>query len=207
MRTVTAIVILVLAGLVVSPAGAGPVGCEVLGPECGKPRSHSIAGDPARDSTGQVTPRLRSELEARGKADVLVFVRGRPDLTSTRSLSTKTEKGRFVVDALQTTAEKTQLGLRRWLDARGVEYQPFWIVNMLRVSADRALVLDLAGRPNVEKIDINLHVFSLEPDITAPEPPTPLLVAPPWGISDIGAPAVWARGIQGQGIVVAGADT
>ncbi|MFQ5341851.1 MAG: S8 family serine peptidase [Anaerolineae bacterium] len=200
-------VVLVLTCLMASGAAAGPVGCELPAPDCGLPRSHSTAGDPTRRLPAKVAPRLLAELESSGEADVLVFVRGRPDLTPARSLSTKQEKGRFVVNALRTTAEKTQFGLRRWLDARGVAYQSFWIVNMLRVRADRALALGLAGRPEVKKVDINPRVFGLEPDVGTP----PLLrltqSAPPWGVSDIGAPSVWARGIRGQGIVVAGADT
>ena len=198
---------LVLTCLMASGAAAGPADCGLPVPDCGLSRSRATASDPPRHPPTQVTPRLRSELESRGETDVLVFVRGRPDLTPARSLSTKEEKGRFVVNALRTTAKKTQFGLRRWLDARGVDYQPFWIVNMLRVSADRALVLDLAGRPEVKKLDINLRVFGLEPDVgTLPLLPM-MQSAPPWGVSDIGAPSVWARGIRGQGIVVAGADT
>lgn len=207
--TATWVAALAIALLVAPAASAGPSDC---GRQSTTLRRGSGQVCDRRSATdwrppNKVTPRLVAELDAAGAADVLVFVRGRPDLTPARSLSTKEEKGQFVVDALRTTAEKTQFGLRRWLDARGIDYQPFWIVNVLRVSADRALVLDLAGRPDVEKFDINLPVFSLEPDVAAPEPLTPLLVAPPWGVSDIGAPAVWARGIRGQGIVVAGADT
>ncbi|MFQ5857604.1 MAG: S8 family serine peptidase [Anaerolineae bacterium] len=159
-------------------------------------------------SSPKITPRLLAELGAKDEVDVLVFVRGRPDLTPARVLSTKKAKGRFVVDALRSTAERTQAGLRRLLDARGTDYQAFWIVNMLRVQGDRALISELAGRPEVKSLGVNLSISGLEPGREVRLLPRLMeSTVEPWGIASIGAPLVWGRGIRGQGIVVAGADT
>ncbi|MBS1253080.1 MAG: Bacillopeptidase F [Anaerolineales bacterium] len=163
---------------------------------------------PAAQLRSKVTPRLLAELDAGGESDVLVFVRGRPDLTPERALQTKEEKGQFVVEALRKTAQQTQAGARWLLDKRGVEYEVFWVVNMLRVRGDRALVAGLASLPRVRKLDINkgFRVLDLMP---AARPALDLMdvATTTWGIQSIGAPAVWERGVRGQGIVVAGNDT
>jgi len=157
-------------------------------------------------------------LDTYGQADLLVFIEGRPDLQPARSLPTKEAKGAWVYKTLQQFAAMSQAGVRRFLETRGIEYQPFWIVNMLRVRGDAALVDALAQRPEVAKIDLNLRFRTLpsfNPSNVFPVSPFPgplgrRLLEPavgPWGISHIGAPQVWALGIRGQGIVVASADT
>lgn len=163
----------------------------------------------------KVTPRLRAALNASGQADVLVFLRGRPDLKPARALPTKEARGAWVYETLYRFATQSQAGLRRFLDARGVAYQPFWIVNMLRLRADAALVEALARRPEVARIDLNVRWHTLPPFETSPAPRWPVLpgsrllepTVGAWGVSHIGAPQVWALGVRGQGIVVAGADT
>jgi len=202
-RTFTWIAALALAWLVVPGTRAGPSDCSVPSAIC--------SPQPAIEwsSLHKVTPRLLAELDAGKEADVLVFVRGRPDLTPARAFSTREARGRFVVKALRATAERTQAGLRRLLDVRGADYRPFWIVNMLRVRADRALIAELSGRPEVRRIDINIVTPGLEPEFDVDLFPKLMVptATPPWGISSIGAPSVWQEGVRGQGIVVAGNDT
>jgi subtilisin family serine protease len=156
----------------------------------------------------KLTPGLLAELNANDEAEALILVHGRPDLTPARALSTKLAKGRFVVATLRATADETQASLRQMLDSRGVDYQAFWIVNMLWVRGDRALIFELAGRPEVARLDINPANRSL--DSVAGERPSPRVMqvaTTPWGVSLVGAPLAWERGVRGQGIVVAGNDT
>ena len=176
------------------------------------------ASTPLPVVSSKVTPRLRVVLNASDQADVLVFVRGRPDLRPARALPTKEAKGAWVFKTLYRFATISQAGLRRFLDVRGVDYQPFWLVNMLRLRADAALVNALAQRSEVTKIDLNVRWRSLPSfEAQAPSPAAPSLslvgasllepTVGPWGVSRIGAPQVWTLGVRGQGIVVAGADT
>jgi serine protease AprX len=157
----------------------------------------------------RLSHRLRAALTESDAADVLVFVEGRADLTPALALDDKAMKGTFVVDALRATAERSQRELRLWLDARGVVYQSYWVVNMLRVRAGREIVAELAARSDVRRLDLNARITTLDPQQGSHE----LLALPnlvqevPWGIARVGAPAVWDLGIRGQGIVVAGNDT
>jgi subtilisin family serine protease len=93
------------------------------------------------------------------------------------------------------------------LDEQEVAYRPFYIVNMLQLSGDEALVLALAERPEVDRLMPNPRVnqrHSLAPDAYALPAQGATL---PYGITATGAPEVWAQGFTGQGIVVASADT
>lgn len=117
--------------------------------------------------------------------------------------------GRRIYGALQHRATTSQAALRAWLEARGVTYRSFYVVNALLVHADEALLRALARRSEVAQIMANPRVaMSLPPDqpVVAPFAMSSADVTP-WGINKIGAPEVWALGYRGQGVVVAGQDT
>ncbi len=104
--------------------------------------------------------------------------------------------------ALWTTARRTQASLRAWLEARHIPYRAYYIVNMLWVVGDRDLLLALAARPDVARITTNIRVRG---HLARSLPFAPQSVS--WGVSQIGAPQVWAMGYTGEGVVVAGQDT
>lgn len=96
--------------------------------------------------------------ESGAKADFFVVLGESADLTFAEQLPTKEAKGWFVYQALLDTAERTQSPLRAWLDARGVTYRTFFIVNAILVEGgDRDLVLALAQWDDVARIEGNLH--------------------------------------------------
>ncbi len=103
----------------------------------------------------------------------------------------------------------SQQALRAWLDSRGVTYRSYYIVNALLVRGDRALLVDLARRPDVARVMTNPQVAA---DL-APSAPRTLTQMPEtvdtveWGVQHIGAPQVWDLGFHGEGVVVAGQDT
>jgi subtilisin family serine protease len=113
-------------------------------------------------------------------------------------------KGRFVRDALWNTAQATQGPLLADLQARGVEHRAFYIVNAVWVKGDRALVMDLAARPDVARIEGNPRIQNILPQ---PEGPAEAPQAVEPGINQSHAPQVWSLGFTGQGVVVGGQDT
>ncbi|WP_225319905.1 S8 family serine peptidase, partial [Micromonospora aurantiaca (nom. illeg.)] len=91
------------------------------------------------------------------------------------------------------------------LDSRKASYKSYWIANAVRVTGDKALLDSIAKRSDVERV---------EPTRTyrAPAPVSKSAAAAKaattWGVSDIGAPAVWDEyADRGEGIVVANIDT
>ncbi len=90
-------------------------------------------------------------------------------------------------------------------DLQNVEY--FWIANAMLVRGDQSKISILRLDPRVDRIAAN-------PTVSAPLPKAEwtmsldhLLRAPSAGQTLIGSPQLWAIGIRGQGVVVAGEDT
>jgi subtilisin family serine protease len=94
------------------------------------------------------------------------------------------------------------------LDARGVSFRSYWAANLLIVTADRRLVELLAARGDVARVDSNRPVRGIEDPVVASlraAPESPAVAE--WGVQNVNAPAVWAMGFTGQGMVIAGQDT
>jgi serine protease AprX len=163
-----------------------------------------------------VDPGIFAGKAADGSASFLVVMREQADLSGARAFSEKAEKGRFVFEALRAQADATQAPLRAALDAAGIRYRSFYLVNMIEVEGTRALAAELAAREDVSLIAPNREVrLESEPVIEAqPEAsPSASRLAPAAAstvepnIAKVGAPNVWSRGFTGQGIVVGMADT
>ncbi len=143
---------------------------------------------------------------SRGDTAFLVMLREQGDLRGAHGLSSRAQKGAFVLDALRSTAERTQAPLLDLLAARGAEHRSFWVANMIWVRGGLALVEELSARSEVFHIYANPAVrfdgpVSRRPsDAAAPD-------AIEWGVMKVHAPEVWALGFTGQGIVVGGQDT
>jgi len=129
----------------------------------------------------------------------------RPNLAPARAMRDRAARGRFVVQALQATADRSQAGVRGYLRGRGVDFTPFWVENKIYVrQGTLELARALARRP---------EVVALLPEIIYTIPPPQVsagggTTAIEWNISRIGANLVWTTyGTKGAGLVVANIDT
>ncbi len=152
----------------------------------------------------KVAPWVMENTAGGRTAEFLVVLEAQADLGPARALAGKAVKGRFVRDALWNTAQATQGPLLADLQARGVEHRAFYIVNAVWVKGDRALVMDLAARPDVARIEGNPRIQNILPQPEGPEE-APQAAEP--GIIQSHAPQVWSMGFTGQGVVVGGQDT
>src|SRR6185369_4459424 len=119
-----------------------------LAPAAGRTATHASAG--FSDTAAQkLDPRIFAGRAAGESASFLVVMREQADLSGARFLAKKAEKGRFVFEALRALAEQTQKPLRASLDAAGIRYQSFYLVNMVAVAGSRSLALELAARDDV----------------------------------------------------------
>ncbi len=149
---------------------------------------------------------LKSLKEESARTDVFLWLTEKADLSPAYRLKTKEEKGRFVFETLRATAERTQRELRAYLDRLQVRYQPFYISNKILVrDADQRLLYSLAARPDVARITAN-HRYQLEKPRINPKPVERVTAVEP-NISFVNADDVWALGVTGEGIVLAGNDT
>jgi subtilisin family serine protease len=153
---------------------------------------------------------------AGGATTFLVILAEQADLAQASELKAASDRRRHVYDSLRAVALRSQKPLATWLEDRGIAFQSHYLVNMLTVTGDRALLAVLASRPEVARLEANPTVKALDP-LTLPEksgagdgasPGTATRQGVEWGINYVKAPAVWQQyNVRGQGIVVGGQDT
>ena len=144
------------------------------------------------------------------QAEFMIVLADQADLSGAAALSTKSEKGRFVRDALWNKSQTTQGPVLQWLRERGIEHRSFYIVNSVLVKGGREIAETLAARPDVARVEGNPQIQNSLPQpgptLEGPsQPNAPATVEP--GIAYTNAPSVWAEGFTGQNIVVGSADT
>jgi subtilisin family serine protease len=99
------------------------------------------------------------------------------------------------------------------LQERGIPYQSFYAVNMIKVNAaTRELLQELGGRSEISRVEANPKVHSalvasaLTADM-ASDMSSAQAGGIEWNIAKVNAPQAWSLGFKGQGLVVASADT
>jgi subtilisin family serine protease len=148
----------------------------------------------------------------------LVVLRDQPDVELSLQIGaaqSRAATANTVYTTLTDHARRSQSDLRAWLDERGVDYRPYYIVNMVAVEGDAGLAAALSQRAEVARLTANPHVDqSLAVTERLPRGWRRMAIESmqatqdlPYGIVYSGAPDVWAQGYSGQGIVVAGQDT
>lgn len=158
--------------------------------------------------TYKISPEVLAETAESGTASVVVFLAEQADVSAGHGMKDQDARGWYVYTTLKDHAERSQAGLRAFLEAQGVAYQSFWAANMMVVTADRALVDRLAARGDVARIDSNQPVRGIEdPAVAAARAAPDAPSAVEWGVNNVNAPSVWGMGFTGQGMVIGGQDT
>ena len=178
--------------------------------------SPAFAADTA--APAKIAPRLASDIALGGSSEALLVFSEQADLSGAAKLPTKLQKGQYVYNALRAVAERTQAPMRKLLQERGIPYESFYGVNMIKVTASRDLLYELAGHNEVSRIDANPKVQSSIPVPNLTRPTTRNLTMGmqttaqatgviEWNVARVNAPQVWALGFHGEGMVIANADT
>lgn len=138
----------------------------------------------------------------------LIIMAEQADVSGAEQIDNLAVRRTFVRDRLIETAQQTQAPVRQALEAAGLPYRSFYLINMLRVEGHHRRMAEFAGLPGVARVMRNPNVR-----------PYPINFDPPygdaaeegpeveWNISQVNADQVWDLGFTGQGIVVAGQDT
>jgi serine protease AprX len=142
---------------------------------------------------------------------IVILLTDQADLSAAYAMENQDARGWYVYNTLTEHAARTQVGLQDLLKSAGVSYQSFWAANMIVATADRSLVDKLAARADVARVDSNAPTRWIEDPVvgkfgvTTREVNAPTAVE--WGVANVNAPAVWALGFTGQGIVIGNQDT
>lgn len=171
----------------------------------GMGRIKTVAARPSWQQ--KVDPMLLDETGNQAQAEFLVLLGKQADLSPAEAISDKTEKGKFVYQALTDVARRTQPSLIQYLRFTGAEYQSFWVSNMLWVRGDAAVLEGLAKRSDVAHIAANpkVQLDLIQPFVSGQN--TDDVSGIENSIALVNAPDVWAEGVRGYGVVVGGQDT
>ncbi|MER5453758.1 S8 family serine peptidase [Micromonospora sp. NPDC002389] len=136
----------------------------------------------------------------------LVYLRETAPLADAARLRDADRRADEVHRLLTGTASRTQHDLRALLDERKVPHTAYWIANAIRVEGDKALLDEIARRPEVARISPSRSYPLVRP--TATDTARARTAAVEWGLTNIGAPQVWDEfGDRGEGVVVANIDS
>ncbi|MBU0492123.1 MAG: S8 family serine peptidase [Chloroflexi bacterium] len=139
---------------------------------------------------------------------VIIILREQARLDMAPGLS-RADRLQRVVQTLQAQAARSRHPLEPLLanwqaDGRISRVVPLWIINGLAITATPAVIRELSVHPAVQRI---------APNVTIPAPSSLSAPASSPGSGNapnldvVNAPALWAWGVRGQGIVVANMDT
>lgn len=157
---------------------------------------------------GKVDPWVFDQaVSSETKTEFLVVLERQADLEAARGMRDRATRGAWVYQTLSATAEATQGPVLAELRRRELEHQSFWIANMIWVRGSIADAEVLARRPDVARIAANpsVRLEATQQTVVREDQWTPEAIE--WGVTKIGAPALWTQGFDGAGIVVGGQDT
>ncbi len=170
----------------------------------------TVQAGPLADPPGPVDPQIAKELAAKGEATFFVLLDQQANLAPAYAIGDWTERGRYVLETLQRTAASSQAPLLTLLRQRQTShgdvlgFQPLFITNAVLVTAREGAVPPILNAPGVVRLAANQVLTIPVPQPAASVGPT----AVEWGVSKIGADAVWNQlSVRGNGIVVANIDT
>lgn len=175
----------------------------------GAPAASAATG---AEPAAKIEPELRTALADGDRRDLVIEFAPAADLTAAAAVPDWTARGEAVVAALQETARTSQAEVIADLDARGVEYESFWLTNTIVVEGASAQLAALAAADrDVAAVREPDTVALEEPAETGPATAPAAAAAAEgveWGVANIKADQVWEQtGVRGQGIVVASIDS
>jgi len=149
---------------------------------------------------------LLDSLNANGRAGFFVKMAVEADLSAAPEIRDWGARGWYVWNALGEVARSTQAPVLEYARERGLDATSLVAGNAVYIrDGDLAAAEGLAAQPGVAYLRLE-RVLPLDP--ASPEQLKPATEAEyAWGILDTHAPEVWALGVRGAGVRVAGIDT
>lgn len=138
----------------------------------------------------------------------LIIMAEQADLSGAEELEDLAARRSLVRERLLETAARTQSPVIEALEAAGLPFRSYYLINMIRVDGHHSRMAEFAGLPGVARVMLNPNVRPYpfrdnEPYGQSPEAGQGV----EWNIQQTGANQVWALGITGEGIIVGGQDT
>lgn len=161
----------------------------------------------AKLNTSSPNEFIRIEIRMQEQADYQAM------MAQTAGLDKKATRT-WVVNYLQDMANRTQANVKAYLDAQAAAGKvknmlPVFIVNMFQGLATPDAIRGLESFPEIAEVnyDPEQYLLTYQPSNPANIKGTDETDEITWGVSDINAPAVWAMGYNGTGVLVGMIDT
>ncbi|PWH13916.1 MAG: peptidase S8 [Anaerolineae bacterium] len=139
---------------------------------------------------------------------LFVILKDQADISDVASIPDRNERLKQAYTRLTKHANTTQADLRQTLDARHVDYTPYYLVNALEVQGGLLMRLYLSNRPEVDRVLPSPRLRPVPPAETTYGEATSIYESPGWNIRMIEADKVWDEfGVRGAGIVIGHSDS
>ncbi len=159
---------------------------------------------------GMLSPQLDkklSEVKDNAVFKVFIFPAEQPEYQELKQMF-PTKKMR--VDYLKDFASRTQASILAYLQSQSeddvLEFQSFWVANVIRAELTKRAILSLINRPDVGYIE-EVPVVKLLDVGSGSGGATPKDPTPEWNIQKINADDVWDLGYTGEGVIIGQLDT
>lgn len=119
-------------------------------------------------AAAKIAPLVASQLATGSNTEALIVFSEQDDLSGAANLPTKLQKGQYVYNTLRTFAERSQAPIRKLLEQRGIPYQLFYGVNMIKGNAGSTVLYEVAARAEVARVEANPMVNSPVPACSLP---------------------------------------
>src|SRR5256885_16746103 len=137
LRPVFCLLLLIAAGIAGAEAIGSLANAEGRVGALRRPAAAARRPYQSRLTSNKVAPWVIEHTANGQQAEFFVVLADQADLSGAAALWTKTEKGRFVYDALWNKTQTTQGPIVQWLSERRLEHQSFYIVNAILVKGSR----------------------------------------------------------------------
>jgi len=140
---------------------------------------------------------------------LFVILKDQADISDVTKIKDRDERLHVTYEKLTEHANETQADLRKFFDATGVKYTPYYLENAMEVRGGTLMRLYLMTRSEVDRVLPSPRLRAVPEDSPAlgdqPAPPKGYIG---WNISMIGADKVWDEfNVRGKGIVIGNSDT
>lgn len=162
--------------------------------------------------SAKISAKVAKAMASGGLQRMVLVMSQQADLSGAGQLTSKADKTRYVYETLRAMADSTQPGIAAAVSQMGLTpVSRLYIENAIVVTAGAGQTI---GSPAVNSLAARADVASIEMDDPITADPVERLAAAgnapigiAWNVAWVNAPAVWASGFTGRGIVVGDLDT
>jgi len=152
----------------------------------------------------KISDKMLKQLNSQDEIELILRLTSPKQLSSINT-NNRIEKIQNTVAQLKQIAAETQAPTIKYLAAKNITYQSFWVSNDILISAKTTDIPEILARSEISTAYSNAPISLNLPTQKQVQIQSPTAIE--WNVSKVNAPDVWNLGFTGQNIVIAGQDT